>query len=151
MQWNEGDYEIITDSNKMDLDVIHQFLSKYAYWCIGIPKDTVAKSIDNSLCFGVFKSDNQIGFGRLITDKATFAYLADVFILPEYRGIGLSKWLMGCINQHPDVQGLRRLLLVTQDAQELYRQFGYKPIETPERFMTLHKPGLYQSNNKKII
>ncbi len=130
-----GEYTISTDKTKLDLAVIHQFLSQEAYWCLNIPLDIVQRSIENSVCFGVYQAEHQIGFARVITDFATFGYLADVFILPEHRGKGLSKQLMAFIMAYPPLQGLRRLMLVTQDAHGLYEQFGFRPIENPENTM----------------
>ncbi len=128
-------YTISTDKTKLDLGVIHQFLNREAYWCLNIPLDIVQRSIENSLCFGVYQEENQVGFARVVTDFATFGYLADVFILPEHRGNGLSKQLLTFIMDYPPLQGLRRIMLVTQDAHGLYAQFGFKPIESPENTM----------------
>lgn len=138
-------YLISADPSKLDIAVIHQYLSRESYWAKNIPLQTVERSIANSFCFGVYYHDVQIGFARLVTDKATFAYLADVFVLPEHRGKGLSKWLIETIHAHPDVQGLRRWMLGTKDAHGLYAQFGWKPIpeEMMLRFMQLHNPDLY--------
>ena len=138
-------YLISADPSKLDIAVIHQYLSRESYWAKNIPLQTVERSIANSFCFGVYYHDVQIGFARLVTDKATFAYLADVFVLPEHRGKGLSKWLIETIHVHPDVQGLRRWMLGTKDAHGLYAQFGWKPIpeEMMSRFMQLHNPDLY--------
>ena len=138
-------YLISADPSKLDIAVIHQYLSRESYWAKNIPLQTVERSIANSFCFGVYYHDVQIGFARLVTDKATFAYLADVFVLPEHRGKGLSKWLIETIHAHPDVQGLRRWMLGTKDAHGLYAQFGWKPIpeEMMSRFMQLHNPDLY--------
>jgi len=137
---------ISTDKSKLDISLIHQFLSHESYWAKGIPIEIVKRSIDNSLCFGVFKDNKQVGFARMISDFATFAYLADVFILPEYRKLGLSKKLIKEILAHPDLQGLRAMLLGTVDAHGLYRQFGFKELEKPERFMQIRKPDIYLSN-----
>jgi len=144
----QGDYTITTDNSKMDVGVIYQYLSNESYWANGIPKDVVETSIDNSLCFGIFYNGAQIGFARLVTDKATFAYLADVFILPAHRGKGLSKWLMEIIHAHPDVQGLRRWVLGTRDAHTLYEQFGWTTFtdEASKRFMQKHNPDVYKKN-----
>jgi GNAT superfamily N-acetyltransferase len=140
-------YTIITDNAKMDIEVIHQYLSE-SYWAAGIPKEVVERSIANSLCFGIFYNEVQIGFARVVTDKATFAYLADVFILPEHRGKGLSKWMMEVIHAHPDVQGLRRWVLGTRDAHGLYEQFGWTVFteEAAKRFMQKHNPDVYKKN-----
>jgi GNAT superfamily N-acetyltransferase len=138
-----GEYSITTDQSKFDLEVIHHYLAYDSYWAQNIPMETVKKMIANSLCFGVCYQDKQIGFARMITDKAVFAYLADVFILPEYRGQGLSKWLMQTILSHPDLQGLRRILLVTSDAHGLYEKFGFELIKNPDKFMHIHNPDVY--------
>lgn len=137
-------YRISTVFEEMDLDCIHQFISQ-SYWAKGVPRDTLDKAIRNSLCFGVFTDSNQqVAFARLITDKATFAYLADVFVLSEYRGNGISKWLVSEIVSHPDLQGLRRMILATRDAHGLYEQCGFKPIEPVENFMQIWQPDVYQ-------
>jgi N-acetylglutamate synthase-like GNAT family acetyltransferase len=122
-----GRFLISTDKSKLDLEVIHEFLS-HSYWAAGIPRETVARSIENSLCFGVYDHANQIGFARVVTDFATYAYVADVFILEPYRARGLGKELMASIMTHPRLQGLRRWSLGTRDAQGLYAQFGFKPV-----------------------
>ena len=136
-------FAITTETSFFNVEFIHEFLSK-SYWAEDIPIETVQKSIDNSLCFGVFHLGRQIGFARVITDKATFAYLADVFIDETYRGQGLSKWLMEEIIAHEDLQGLRRFMLATRDAHGLYNQFGFSELTFPERWMQIHKPGMYK-------
>ena len=135
---------INTDKQQLDIASIHQYLSKEAYWCKNIPMEIVKGSIEGSVCFGMYHNNRQalpvgrqIGFARVITDNASFGYLADVFIINEYRGRGLSKWLMQCILGHPELQGFRSWLLGTRDAHGLYSQFGFKPLEHPERFMRL--------------
>lgn len=137
-------YSITTDTTFFNLEYIHNFLS-HSYWAEGIPIETVQKSIENSLCFGVFHLGKQIGFARMITDKATFAYLADVFIDEAYRGKGLSKWLMEEIMNHPDLQGLRRMLLATRDAHSLYAQYGFVPLTFVDRWMHIHRLDIYKS------
>ena len=127
----------------MDIDLIHSFLTR-SYWAEGISKEIVGRSIEGALCFGVFENDKQVGFARMITDKATFAYLADVFIIEEYRGLGLSKWLMEVIISHPDLHGLRRLMLATRDAHELYKKFGFTPLNNVDRWMHIHHPDVYK-------
>lgn len=126
--------------------MIHGFLSTQAYWCLNIPFAIFKRSAENSLCFGVYQSDRQVGFARIITDYATIAYLGDVFILPEHRGKGLSKRLVGEIMAHPDLQGLRRWMLLTSDAHGLYRQFGWKSIANPDRFMEIANPDIYKTS-----
>jgi GNAT superfamily N-acetyltransferase len=133
---------ISTDKSKLDLTVIHKYLSTESYWAKNIPLALVQKSIEGSFCFGVYKIDKlddnkQIGFARVVTDKATFGYLADVFILEEYRGIGLSKWLVQEIMNHQELQGFRRWMLATRDAHKLYEQFGFTAFDKPERIMQL--------------
>jgi GNAT superfamily N-acetyltransferase len=137
------DYIISTDPGLLDLDIIHGFISQ-SYWAKAIPRPLVEKMVKNSLCFGVYRQAVQVGFARIISDYATFAYLADVFILPEHRGMGLSKALVETILAHPDLQGLRRWMLVTLDAQALYGQFGFKLVMHPERHMEMHHPGIYE-------
>jgi N-acetylglutamate synthase-like GNAT family acetyltransferase len=138
-------YSISTNLTDMDIDMIHDYLSN-SYWAKGIPKGVLEKAINNSLCFGVFsKSGEQIGFARIITDSATFAYLADVFILESHQGKGLSKWLMKNIISHPELQGLRRITLATKDAHGLYEKFGFKPLANPQIFMEVWKSNVYQN------
>lgn len=133
----KGEFSISTDRSKLDIEVIHDYLSKESYWAKNIPLDIVRKSIDGSFCFGVYHFRKQTGFARVVTDHATFAYLADVFIVLEYRGKGLAKWLMEEILKNPELQGLRRWLLATRDAHGLYMQFGFTPLDKPERIMGL--------------
>lgn len=142
----KGDYLVSTDMTLLNIDLIHKYLSEESYWAKNIPKDIVLKSINNSVCFGLYYKKEQIGFARLITDKATFAYLADVFILESNRGKGLSKWLMEIIHACPDMQGLRRWMLGTRDAHRLYEQFGWSEMdeETRKRFMQIYKKDCYQ-------
>ncbi|MCI0352307.1 MAG: GNAT family N-acetyltransferase [Acidobacteriales bacterium] len=143
----EGEFTVSTDSKRVDLSLVHEFLTN-CYWARGIPLDVVRRSIENSLCFGVYSRSKQVGFARVITDSATFAYLADVFILPKYRGHGLSKLLMRCIMEHPELQGLRRWSLATADAHGLYSQFGFKQVTKPEMWMEIHRPDVYSSAQK---
>ena len=146
MQIHTSDYSVSTAKSKLDLPLIHTFLSTQAYWSLNIPFATVKRSIENSFCFGVYQGDRQVGFARVITDFATIAYLGDVFILPEHRGKGLSKRLVGEIMAHPDLQGLRRWILLTSDAHELYRQYGWKPIAGPDRYMEIANPDIYKTS-----
>ena len=130
----ENNFIISTDKSKIDLDYVHDFLT-HSYWSPGVPMETVKKAMNGSLCFGVYDNEKQIGYARMVTDTATFAYLADVFIDENYRGKGLGKWLVKVILAHPDLQGLRRILLATKDAHRLYEQLGFTPINNPERYM----------------
>ena len=138
-----GDDEISTDPARLDRALIHAFLSEHAYWSLGVPSAVVERAIEHSLCFGIYRDGRQIGFGRVVTDQATFAYLADVFVLPEARGQGLSKWLVDVILRQPTLQGLRRWLLATRDAHGLYAQFGFEPPAVAGRFMVRDDPDVY--------
>jgi GNAT superfamily N-acetyltransferase len=138
-QWRRGDYLIATDRSRLDLEVIHSFLST-SYWAPGRSIETVQLSIDNSLPFGIYKGTRQIGFGRVVTDYATLAWVADVFVLEGFRGQGLAKWLMDVMICHPDLQGLRRWVLATKDAHSLYEKTGFTELKRPERWMERHDP-----------
>lgn len=139
------DFVISTDPQRLDLDVIYNFLTN-CYWAKGIPREIVAHSIEHSLCFGIYDgSGAQIGFARVITDFATIAYLGDVFVLASYRGRGLGKWMMECIMQHPKLQELRRWILLTRDAHGLYKQFGFTPLKSADRYMELYRPDVYET------
>jgi GNAT superfamily N-acetyltransferase len=130
------DYEIATERERLDPDRIHRFLSTEAYWSPGVPRDVVERSIENSLCFGVYSADGeQVGFARAVTDRATFAWIADLYVEDGHRGRGLGKRLVAAILEHPELQGLRRFMLATADAHGLYRQFGFTELEGVERFM----------------
>ena len=137
--------EISTDSSKIDFQFVHKYLSEDSYWTKGIPLDTVKKSIENSLCFSVFLEKKQMGFGRVVTDRATFAYLADVFIDESYRGLGYSKKLIAAILSHSDLQGIRRWMLVTKDAHGLYDRFGFTVASKPERMMEITIQDIYKN------
>jgi len=139
-------YEISTDPSRLQLDAIHAYLTR-SYWSPGIPRDVVARAIANSLCFGLYvldgqagHGDTQVGFARVVTDRSSFAYLADVYVLEAHRGQGLSKRLVEAVLAHPDLQGMRRFLLATRDAHGLYAQFGFKAPAKPENFMEIRTP-----------
>jgi GNAT superfamily N-acetyltransferase len=138
-----GDYRISTDKSRLDLRVIHGFLSS-SYWAEGIPLDVVIRCIEHSLCFGVYHNDEQVGFARVITDYSTFAYIADVFIVEPHRGKGLGKRLMESIMGHGELRGLRRWMLATKDAQGLYEQFGFSAVSDPRSVMELRDPDVYK-------
>jgi GNAT superfamily N-acetyltransferase len=142
VEYRRDSFLISTDRSRLQLDVIHGFL-KDSYWAKNIPFAVVQLSVDNSLCYGVYDDNHQIGFARVITDYATFAWIADVFILEAYRGRDLSKWLVACILAHPELQGLRRWLLGTKDAHGLYCQFGFAGLANPDRFMEITNPSAY--------
>lgn len=139
-EWRRGDYLISTDRARLDLNMIHDYLSRESYWAQGRSLEIVRRSIENSLAFGVYCGARQAGFARVVTDYATFAWIADVFVLDEFRGQGLSKWLMEVIISHPELQGFRRWVLATKDAHELYRRYGFAELLRPERWMERHDP-----------
>ena len=142
----KDNYTISTDKSKLDLSVIHNFLST-SYWAEDIPVEIVEKAIDNSLCFGVYNGNTQIGFARVISDYTTFGYLADVFIIEAERGKGLSKWLMECILKHKQLQALRNFCLLTRDAHSLYAQYGFENLAKPQNFMAIKKDNFYKKKN----
>lgn len=143
--WHRGDYTISTDRSRLNLELIYDYLSNQTYWASGRAREVVKRSIDNSLPFGIYKGDEQVGFARIVTDYATFAWVADVFVLAEHRGRGLSKWLMEVILAHPDLQGFRRWVLSTKDAHRLYEKFGFIPLHRPERWMERPDPNMKES------
>ena len=136
-------YEVSDDKSRLNIDVIHGYLRE-SYWCPGVPRSIVERAIQGSLCFGVYLGSDQVGFARVVTDKATFAYLADVFILEPHRGQELSKRLMAIISGHADLQGLRRFMLATNDAHGLYTQFGFSKLGNPSSYMEILRPNVYQ-------
>lgn len=137
-------YEVSTDPARIDLDYVHRYLSRESYWAGAIPRDVVARSVANAISFGLYAPDGaQVGFARVITDRATFAWLADVFIDPARQGLGLGKALMDVIIAHPDLQDLRRFMLVTADAHSLYERYGFTAVEKPERLMVKLRTDLY--------
>src|SRR3981081_3630058 len=145
LEYRRGDFLISTDRARLELTVIHGFLTN-CYWSKGIPQEVVSRSIEHSLCFGIYDgSGAQVGFARVVSDYETVAYLGDVFVLESHRGRGLSKWMMECITQHPALQNLRRWILLTGDAHGLYSRFGFTPVEAPERYMELHRQNVYEA------
>ncbi|HET7732122.1 MAG TPA: GNAT family N-acetyltransferase [Usitatibacter sp.] len=138
-----------TDPSRLDMEVIHGFLSQ-SYWARGIPRALVERAVRNSLCFGLYEGERQVGFARVVTDQATFAYLADVFVLESHRGRGLSKILVAAVVADPRLQGLRRWMLATRDAHGLYARFGFVPLAVPARFMELHAPDVYAAPGARI-
>jgi GNAT superfamily N-acetyltransferase len=138
-----GPYFLSTDPSLLDLSLIHKFLSEQSYWAPGIPREVVERSLENSLCFGLFHESQQIGFARVVTDRATFAWLGDVFVIDAFRGQGLGKWMVRRLLEHPDLQRLRRILLGTRDAHSLYARFGFTSLAEPGRFLEIHRPNLY--------
>lgn len=140
-EWTRGEYVISCERARLDLDAVHDFLSRESYWARGRDRARVERSIENSLPFGLYKGARQIGFARVVTDYATFAWLADVFVVGEERGRGLSKWLVETVLAHPELQGLRRWLLATRDAHTLYRRYGFKDLtDSSLGFMEIFDP-----------
>jgi GNAT superfamily N-acetyltransferase len=135
LSWERDGYEISTDPARVDLAKVHAFLSTEAYWSPGVPIEVVRRAIEGSIVFGIYRGAEQVGFGRVVSDRATFAWLCDVFVVEEHRGKGLGKWLMECVSAHSELQGLRRFMLGTRDAHGLYAQFGFEPLTDPSRFM----------------
>jgi GNAT superfamily N-acetyltransferase len=146
-EWSREGFTISTDRSRLDRGAIHRFLAG-SYWAKGIPREIVDRSIDGALCFGLYEDGRQIGFARVITDAATFAYLADVYVLESHRGRGLATWLMESILAHPDLQGLRRWMLVTRDAHALYRKVGFRELAHSERIMEMTFPEIYEGARK---
>jgi GNAT superfamily N-acetyltransferase len=149
--WQQQRYGwlVSTDAARLDLPWIHRILSQHSYWAKEIPFEIVRRSVENSLCFGVYDGAVQVGFARMITDRATMGYLCDVIIEPSHRGRGLSRLLMECIRSHPDLQTLRRWVLVTADAHGLYEKFGFQRLAAPGAYMEINEPGLYERLKKE--
>lgn len=137
-------FEISTDPARLDRALVHAWLALESYWATDVPRAVVDKAIDHSLCFGAYRDGRQVGFARAVTDRATFAYLADVFVLPEARGQGCATSLMDAIVAHPDLQGLRRMALATRDAHALYARYGFTALARPETFMERYRPDVYR-------
>lgn len=135
-------FTISTNPAKLDIAVIHSYLAR-SYWAEGIPRETVERAVRNSFCFGLYDEEVQVGFARVVTDRATFGYLCDVFILESHQGKGLGKWLMEVIMNHPELQGFRRWMLATRDAHGLYKQVGFEPLSDPNRYMQIARPKIY--------
>ena len=157
VSWRRGEFEISTDATRVDLETVHRFLSEQAYWSPGVPLDVVRRAIEGSVVFGVYRmgeraeQSEQVGFARVVTDKATFGWIGDVFVVERHRGQGLSKWLMECIFAHPDLQGFRRWMLATRDAQGLYAQYGFTPLHDPTRFMERWDPDVYSLGRETAV
>jgi len=147
-EYRKGEFMVSTDPEMIDMEVVHGFLTQ-CYWAKGIPREVVARSIENSLCFGVYAEGKQVGFARVVSDYATYAYIGDVFVVEAFRGRGLGKWLMECVVQHPRLQGLRRWSLVTRDAHELYAHAGFEPLKKPQNYMELHRPDVYRQKDNR--
>lgn len=144
-QWQRDGCVVSDERDRLDLDAIHGYLSRESYWAAGISRAVVARAIANSLCFGLYRAQRQVGFARVVTDRATYGYLCDVFVDAAERGAGLGKWLVECVLAHPDLQGLRRLSLMTRDAQSLYAAYGFKPMPDATRYLEIHRPDVYRT------
>jgi GNAT superfamily N-acetyltransferase len=141
-EWTRDEFLISTDRNRLDIETVHEYLGS-SYWAAGMPRSVLERAIENSLIFGIYHDARQVGFARVISDLATYAYLSDVFVLSEYRGRGLSKWLMECILAHPELQGLRRFALFTRDAQGLYARYGFGPPLGASTYLERWAPNVY--------
>jgi len=142
--WRQGEFEISTDPARVDREMTHAFLENESYWAAGVPRDVFERSIAGSMVFGIYRGEEQVGFARVVSDRATFAWIGDVFVRDEFRGQGLSKWLMETIVTHPDLQGLRRWMLATRDAHGLYQQYGFTELHDPTRFMERWDRDIYK-------
>jgi GNAT superfamily N-acetyltransferase len=143
-----GEYVISTDRSRIDVAAVHAFLSQ-TYWSPGIPQEVIRRAIAGAICFGIYHGRAQVGFARVITDRATYAYLSDVYVLEEHRGRGLAKWMMETIVSHPALQGLRRFSLSTRDAHALYAQFGFGPVANPDRQMEILRRDIYLKSSRR--
>lgn len=149
MEWQRYEFRVSTDPGLLQSAVIHDFLRQTS-WAKDIPANLVARALDGSLCFGLYQGARQIGLARVITDRATLAYLSDLFVLEEFQGKGLGQWLLSCVLAHPELQGLRRILLSTQDAHELYRKQGFSELAHPEQMMEISHPDLYKEEENRL-
>jgi GNAT superfamily N-acetyltransferase len=145
MEWRRDEFVVSDVHSRLDRAAVRRFIADESYWAAGIPQDVMDKAIDHSLCFGLYRGDEQLGFARVVTDRATFGYLCDVFVETAHRGAGLGKWLVSCVLAHPDLQGLRRLSLKTRDAHELYTPHGFHPMPDPTRYLEIHRPDVYRT------
>ena len=150
MEWQRYEYRVSTDPALLQPAVIHGFL-RQCYWARDIPADLLVRAMENSLCFGLYQGERQIGLTRIITDSATFAYVSDVFVLAEFQGQGLGLWLMSCVLAHPDLQGLRRILLSTLDAHDLYRKLGFGELKYPERMLEIFHEEIYRDADNRLV
>lgn len=146
-EWVRGQFVISTDRGRLDLDAVHGYITT-SYWAAGMPRAVLERAVENSLIFGIYDGSRQVGFARAITDLGTYAYLSDVFVIEEYRGQGLSKWLMECVLAHPDLQGLRRFALFTRDAQGLYARYGFGPPRGASTYLERWAPDVYAASAK---
>jgi len=147
LTWHRDGYEISTDPAHIDVAAVHAFLSTEAYWSAGIPLEVVRRAVEGSIVFGLYRGGEQVGFTRVVSDRATFAWICDVYVLDGHRGKGLGKWLMECVMSHPELQGLRRWMLATRDAHGLYRQYGFTDLHDATRYLELWDPAIYRRDS----
>jgi GNAT superfamily N-acetyltransferase len=145
IEWQRAAFEVSDDRRRLDIAAIHRFISCESYWAAGISENLLARAIANSLCFGLYHGQEQIGFARVVTDRSTFGYLCDVYVERAHRGAGLGKWLVGCVLEHPDLKGLRRIALMTRDAHDLYSPFGFRSMAEATRYLEIHRPDVYKN------
>ena len=142
LEWHRDGFNISTDYARLDLDAVYEFLSS-SYWARGIPRDVMERSIAHAIPFGIYEGERQVGFARVVSDRATVGYIGDVYVLEPWRGRGLSQWLMECVLAHPELQGFRRWILLTRDAHGLYEKYGFTPLAAPDRWMEKHAKDPY--------
>jgi GNAT superfamily N-acetyltransferase len=147
-QWTRGEFTVSTDPDRIDVDLAHRFLTE-SYWAEGIPREVVERSIRGALSFGLYYGEQMVGLARVITDRATFAYLSDVFVIEAYRGRGLATWMIEVVHAHPELQGLRWWLLATRDAHALYRQLGYSALDSPEKLLERKFKNVYRGGSDR--
>jgi ribosomal protein S18 acetylase RimI-like enzyme len=148
IEWSRDGFEVSDDPARLDLPAIHRFISGESYWAEGISEALLARAIANSLCLGLYRGSLQAGFARVVTDRATYGYLCDVYVERAHRGCGLGKWLVACVLEHPDLQGLRRIALMTRDAHDLYRPFGFRTLPEATRYLEIHRPDVYKAKEE---
>jgi len=149
MEWQRYEYKVSTDPKLLQMNVVHDFL-RQMYWSKDVTDELVQRAVDGSLCFGLYLDERQIGLARVVTDKATFAYMADAFVLEEFQGKGLGQWLLGCVVAHPDLEGLRRFLVLTPNAHDLYHKYGFQPLAHPEQMLEIFNPDIYRDAPQTI-
>ena len=148
IEWSRPGFEVSDDPRRLELATVHRFISKESYWAEGIPEALLARAVAHSLCFGLYTGARQVGFARVVTDRATYGYLCDVYVERSLRGRGLGKWLVACVLEHPDLQGLRRIALMTRDAHDLYRPFGFRTMPEATRYLEIHRPDVYKNEQE---
>ena len=148
IEWSRPGFEVSDDPRRLELATVHRFISRESYWAEGISEALLARAIAHSLSFGLYAGARQVGFARVVTDRATYGYLCDVYVDRALRGQGLGKWLVACVLEHPDLQGLRRIALMTRDAHDLYRPFGFRTMPEATRYLEIHRPDVYKKQEE---